>query len=70
MKIIPIYKFIREGGGVTVSPIKPENTEYIDMVRIIADEGKLLTNGERQTPCADVYTADGWSEIDKPKEEK
>ena len=70
MKIIPLYKYKRASGGITVSPIKPENTEYTNMVRIIADEGKLLTNGERQTPCADVYTADGWTEIDKPEEEK
>lgn len=67
MQIIPIYKFIREGGGVTVSPIKPENTEYTEMQRLIADEGKILTNGEKQTSCADVESVDGWEEIDAPK---
>lgn len=69
MKTIPLYKYIREGGGVTVSPIKPENSEYIKMFRIVADEGKILTNGKKQTYGADVESIDGWEEIDAPKTE-
>ena len=64
MQIIPLYKYIRKSGGVTVSPIKPENTEYTDMFRIVADEGKILTNGEIFTPCTDVGSVEGWEEID------
>jgi hypothetical protein len=69
MQIIPLYKYEREDGGTTVSPIKPENTEYTEMYRLVADEGKILTNGERQTSCADVESVDGWEEIDNPEEE-
>lgn len=68
MQTIPLYKYEREGGGVTVSPIMPETTEYTEMYRLVADEGKILTNGEIQTSCADVETIDGWEEIDNPEE--
>ena len=37
MQIINLYKYTREDGGVTVSPIKPD-CEYTDMVRLVADD--------------------------------
>ena len=69
MDIIPLYEYEREGGGTTVSPIKPD-TEYTEKYRLVADEGKLLTNdgGKNCTPCIDVDTVDGWEEIDNPEE--
>ena len=64
MQVMTIYKYIRENGGTTVSPIKP-NCEYAEMVRIIADEGKMLTqDGENFTACIDTDTVDGWYEVD------
>jgi hypothetical protein len=42
MKIITLYRFIREDGGVTVSPKEPA-TDYTLLLRLIADEGKVLT---------------------------
>ena len=68
MQTIALYKYRREDGGVTVSPIKPD-VEYTEMYRLVADEGKVLTNGETLTTCADVESADGWSEIDVPEGE-
>lgn len=69
MTVKDLYKYIRADGGVTVSPIEPE-CEYILMHRLIADEGKLLTqDGINNTPCVDVMSADGWYEIDKPDDE-
>ena len=66
MKAIKLYKYEREGGGVTVSPINPD-CEYTEMVRLVADEGKVLTNdGQNFTSCVDVETADGWYEVDDP----
>ena len=67
MQIITLYKYIREDGGITVSPIKP-NCEYTEMYRIVADEAKVLTDGEVITTCADVTSVDGWEEIDAPEE--
>lgn len=67
MKIITLYRYTREGGGVTVSPQKPD-VEYQECVRLVADEGKLLTNGDAKTSCIDTDTAEGWWEIDAPIE--
>ena len=68
MQIIPLYRYERDGGGITVSPIKP-NGEYTEMYRLVADEGKALTNGTIITSCIDVESVEGWSEIDEPTEE-
>lgn len=67
MQIINLYKYIREDGGVTVSPNKPD-CDYTEMYRLIADEGKVLTNGEIVTPCIDVESTDGWVEIEEPEQ--
>lgn len=68
MQKITLYKYTREGGGVTVSPIKPD-TEYTEMLRLVADDGKVLTNGEITLPCKDVETVEGWEEIDDGENE-
>lgn len=39
------------------------------MVRLVADEGKELVNGEQRTSCIDTETAEGWVEVDAPIEE-
>ena len=67
MTVIPLYKYFRPDGGVTVSPIKPEG-EYSEMFRLVADEGMILKNGEVETTCADVLSIDGWEEIEAPEE--
>lgn len=69
MRIVKLYKYKRADGGTTVSPNKP-NTEYTEMLRLIADEGKALTmDGKKVTPCVDVNSADGWYEVDEPEME-
>ena len=67
MQIINLYKYLRKDGGVTVTPIKPDG-EYTEMVRLVADEGKMLTNGETITSCIDTDTANGWYEVDEVSE--
>lgn len=67
MEIKPLYRFLREDGGVTESINKPDGVEYTTRYRLIASDGKLLTNGTMETYCIDVESADGWSEIDDPE---
>ena len=69
MQIIPLYKYKRADGGITVSPIKPE-CEYTEMYRLVADEGKALTDGETITSCTDTTEVDKWQEVDAPEEEE
>jgi hypothetical protein len=57
---------MRENGGVTVSPNKPD-CEYTEMYRIVADDDKILVNGDIVTPCLDVESIEGWEEIDIPE---
>lgn len=67
MQTINLYKYNREGGGITVSPVKP-NGEYFEMFRLVADEGKELTkDGVEFYPCVDVDSVDGWYEVDAPQ---
>ena len=69
MQIITIYRYERADGGTTVSPAKPD-CEYTEMVRLVADEGKVLTqDGENFTSCIDTDTAEGWYEVDAEEHE-
>lgn len=69
MQTIILYKYIRADGGVTVSPIKPD-CEYTEMYRLVADEGKVLTqDGVDTTTCIDVESVEGWYEVDAPEED-
>lgn len=64
---VNLYRYHRADGGVTVSPVKPEGVEYTMKLRLIADDGKVLTrDGVETTPCCDVDSVDGWYEVDDP----
>ena len=66
MQIIPLYKYIRPDGGTTVSSTKPE-CEYTELYRLIADDDKVLVNGNVITACTDVSTTEGWTEAEPPE---
>lgn len=67
MTIKTLYRFKRPDGGITVSTEEP-NTVYETEYRIIADEGKLITqNGEDTYSVIDTDSTEGWYEIDEPK---
>lgn len=64
MQTITLYRYTRPDGGVTVSPEQPdEGTAYELRYRLIADEGRSLTNGEIFTQCTDTATPDAWQEV-------
>ena len=71
MQIINLYKYERADGGVTVSPINPYPKTFRPMYRIVADEGKVLTNGIIETTCADIETDDffNWREVEDTQEQ-
>lgn len=66
MRTIPLFKYERPGGGVSVSPLKP-NGECTEMVRVIADEGKLLQIGGQLVSCVDADNISGIIEVDAPE---
>lgn len=61
MQTIPLYRYTRADGGVTVSTVKPDG-EYTELTRLVADEGCVLTNGETTTSCTDTDNPGAWSE--------
>lgn len=68
MQTITLYRYTRSDGGITTSPIKPD-TPFDLRYRLIADEGKALTDGTTVTTCTDTDKPDAWTEIDAPGEE-
>ena len=65
MHTVILYRFRRADGGYSVSPNRPEG-EYETRMRLIADDGKTLTDGKVVTQCTDAESSDGWKEIDAP----
>lgn len=68
MEIKTLYKYKREDGGTTVSPIKP-NCEYTELYRLIAAEGMELVKDDIHTCCVDTDNIEGWEEVELPEEE-
>jgi hypothetical protein len=71
MKRKNLYKYECDEGGYTVSPEKPpEGKDFWRRYRLIADEGKAITNGEIITQVVDVASYSGWRDCDLPEELK
>lgn len=68
MRTVTLYKYERPNGGLTVTPVKPDTTDYTVGYRLIADEGKAITDGTRTAICVDVESTDGWSDCELPEE--
>lgn len=62
MRTIPLYRYTRPDGGVTVSPVKPE-TEHTELTRLVADKGFVLTDGEKTARCIDTHSPEAWTEV-------
>lgn len=62
MQKITLYRYTRPDGGVTVSPVQPDG-EYTVLYRLVADEGKVLTDCTDVCGCIDTDKPDKWTEI-------
>ena len=63
MEIITLYRYSRQNGGTTVSPNKPD-AEFTNLYRLVAGDGKILSNGDEQVFCIDTETPGQWTEND------
>lgn len=61
-----LYRYVGRNGIIT-SLVHLEDAKYYPMYRLIADEGKMLTNGELIVKSIDIFTEDlgKWTEIDE-----
>ena len=66
MKTIDIYFYEGENGGAIQSPVKIAGATYTPMYRLIADEGKALTNGKQVVSVIDIQIddKDKWTDCD------
>ena len=57
------------GSGVTFSPVYAEGRVESNYVRLVADDGKAMTDGSIITDCVDVLKTGtaSWTEIDAPE---
>ena len=61
-------KILYTGGGASLSPVQRDGSIDSDYIRIVADEGKAITNGTIVTTVIDVINSDvqNWSDCDLP----
>lgn len=68
MEKITLYRSVRADGGVTTSPRKPGGA-YTVLYRLVAAEGKTLTDGSAKTECVDTDRPEAWVEVTGEAEE-
>jgi hypothetical protein len=68
MKIEDIYFYEGENGGAIQSPVKIAGANYTPMYRLIADDGKAITDGTQVLSVIDIQTndKDKWTDCDVP----
>lgn len=56
------------GGGVSLSPTQRDGSIESDYVRLVADDGYAITNGEDVTTVIDIPKSDvqNWTDCDLP----
>lgn len=61
-----LYRYTGRNGIIT-SLVHLEDAKYYPMYRLIADEGKILTNGELKVKSIDIFAEDlgKWTEINE-----
>ena len=60
-----MYRYLGRNGTIT-STIKLESIEPIEMISLIASQGKILTNGNKKAYSIVIFEEDlpNWIEID------
>lgn len=60
-----LYRYVGRNGIIT-SLVHLEDAKFYPMYRLIADEGKVLTDGEQKVRAIDIFAEDlsKWTEIE------
>lgn len=66
-----IQKTLYTGNGVSLSPVYAEGRTESKYIRLIADDGMAITNGNAVTVCVDVLKTDAhlWADCELPPDE-
>ena len=66
-----IYQLVKPDGKKKITKSLTQRTDKGELVgteyRLIADAGKVLTDGRTVTSCIDTVTPEAWTEIDEPQ---
>ena len=58
----------KKAGAYSYSLVADADAVPSGLIRLVADDGKWLTNGVDTVTAIDVVSADGWTEVDAPPE--
>ena len=60
-----LYRYIGRNGIIT-SLVYLEDAKFYSMFRLIADDGKILINGDQKLKSVDIFIEDldKWTEVD------
>lgn len=64
-----LYRVQHSNNVVSIGPEKPVDESYTESYRLIADEGKVITDGAHIYYCVDTDEPDKYTEINPPVEE-
>ena len=56
MKVLNLYT----GGGVTLSPVNADGRSLSEYVRLVADDGLAITDGDIVVSCIDVRSKEAY----------
>lgn len=65
MQRVNLYRYEDENGVVTITPNPRTETDTPSRLRLVADEGMILTDGNTETPVVDILPEEesNWHEI-------
>lgn len=66
MRILPLYT----GGGVSMSPEVGAGRRKSEYVRVVADGGMAITDGETVAVCMDTLHPESWADCALPETEE
>lgn len=68
MEVKTLYRTVRDG-KTTISLVEPQG-DYTITYRVVASEGKEITNGEITCQCMDTDNPEEWTEIEDTEAEE
>ena len=63
MQTVNLYRHENEDGSISITPNKISPLDPVYKYRLIADEGKVLTDGDNEYYCIDTDDVKKYSEV-------
>lgn len=63
MTIVNLYKYI-DGSETIITPNRRDESDTPYCYRLVAEEGKSITDGTISAPCIDTHTPENYREVE------